>query len=111
MTITQPLFNINWLDFSLLTSTEEVEAIANLNLFPNPGKGLFHLEGQLKEKQNVEVQVFDLLGQVVWQKSLRDVAQLSEPIDLMRLPAGNYLIRLQLEDGRIVQKKAIKMEP
>ena len=34
--ITQPQFNLNWIEFSTVTSTEELEAFAQLDVFPNP---------------------------------------------------------------------------
>ncbi|MFM8371611.1 MAG: carbohydrate-binding protein, partial [Bacteroidota bacterium] len=72
VTITKPLFNMNWIDFTYLTTaTQETASLEGLSVNPNPGYSLFTLKATLTEKQTVEMQVVDMLGQPIISKSLR----------------------------------------
>ncbi len=107
--ITAPLFNINWFEFSFLTSSEELE-FANLDIHPNPNAGLFNLSGELKESQNLTIQVYNLLGQPVWTKQMDQTTILEELIDLRNVPDGSYLLTIRLEDGSIRTEMIVKMK-
>lgn len=106
--ITQPLFNMNWFEFSSLNSTEEPEQIRGLELYPNPGSGLFYLQGKLKEKQDVEITIYDILGQPIRQSTLNGVTHLQETVNLLAYPDGHYLLAIRLEDGTIQTLSFVK---
>ncbi len=97
--ITQPLFNMNWFEFSSLNSTEEPRQIRGLKLYPNPGSGLFYLQGKLKEKQDVEITIYDILGQPARRRALSGVTHLQETANLQGYPDGYYLLAIRLADG------------
>ncbi|MCO6493413.1 MAG: carbohydrate-binding protein [Phaeodactylibacter sp.] len=98
--ITQPLFNMNWFAFSILSPTEEPEQIQGLELFPNPGAGQFFLRGSLPERRNLEITVYNLLGQPILEKRLPGVAKLQEKIDLDGYPDGLYWLSIRIQDGK-----------
>lgn len=110
VTITAPLFNMNWFDFTFLTDTEEPSLFENLTMYPNPGDGLFTLKGNLKESQDMEVRVIDLLGQTKLSKTLKNVSQLQEVLDLGAFPAGQYFVILRGDNGAIYREKLLKVE-
>ena len=60
--ITEPQFNLNWIDFSPVTSNDDLENFTSLNIFPNPTEDLFFIEGKLKASQDISFEVTDLLG-------------------------------------------------
>jgi len=105
--ITQPLFNMNWFEFALLTATDNPHIQANIKLFPNPGAGLFNLEGAIDHKQGVEIIIYNLLGQPVWKKSFPGVIQLRELINLQPFPAGYYMLMIRVEDGSVYTRKIV----
>ncbi|MEM6344738.1 MAG: carbohydrate-binding protein [Bacteroidota bacterium] len=107
MLITQPLFNMNWFEFTFLTEIERPEDILKFKLFPNPNDGLFELEVSLAERQNLEIIVSDLLGHQIQRKSLAEVITVQERLDLRALPKGYYLLRMRLEDGSIYTQKLL----
>jgi aryl-phospho-beta-D-glucosidase BglC (GH1 family) len=107
--ITQSPFNLNWLDFNLLTT--EVDAprpLAEVAVFPNPGTGLFFLQGKLQQRQPIRIVVHNLQGQCIWQESLKDLQELQETIDLSRFPDGIYFLNVYLADGTTSTQKLLK---
>ena len=63
------------------------------------GSGLFYLQGKLKEKQDVEITIYDILGQPIRQRMLSGVTNLQETANLLDCPDGYYLLAIRLEDG------------
>ena len=106
--ITGSQFNLNWFEFSFLTSTEDPEAIVGLSAFPNPNNGLVNLEGSLNEAQDLEIVIYNLLGQVVLTRSLENAIEIKELLDLSAVPEGNYIITIYPEQGPPQVKKIIK---
>lgn len=104
VTITKPLFNMNWFEFTRVTSINISEEFEELKLFPNPGSGFFTLQCTLKEKQNLKIKVFNLAGQAVYSKVFHNVWQLNENIDLKGFPNGNYSLKFELENGNVFGK-------
>ena len=107
--ITQPQFNLNWIDFLPLTSSEDLESFTSLNVFPNPTNGLFFIDGKLKTNQDISLEVNDLLGRTVFTKQINRVEVFQEEIDLSGFPDGNYFVRILLENGAIETRKLVKM--
>jgi endoglucanase len=107
--ITQSPFNMNWSQFTLLsTSTEETDLVERLKVFPNPNTGLFSLEGSLMERQNLEIQIHNLLGQSIWKESLRSITDLRKTIDLRSFPNGSYLLSIRTADGEVYTQRIVK---
>ena len=106
--ITQPLFNLNWFEFTFLTSTEEAKEITDLKLFPNPGSGLFSLQGTLTHRQDLEINIHNFLGQTLISKKLKQVAKLNEALDLSAFPDGSYFVKIQTENGNVYTQKLVK---
>ena len=75
------LFNINWFEFSFLTSTNDILPIADFQLFPNPVKESFLVKGTVAKKQQVRLQLVDLLGQVLLTKELGEVQTFQQTIN------------------------------
>ena len=110
VTITKPLFNMNWFDFTYLTTaTQEPASLEGLSVYPNPGYSLFTLQATLTEKQNMEMQVVDMLGQPIISKSLKGISSLQETLDLSAFPAGQYFVILQAGNGALFTEKLLKL--
>lgn len=85
-------------------STESFETSLTLNVYPNPARDVITLDADQQWIQ--EVTIYDLNGRLVYQENQINVHQHS--IDLVNLPAGNYLIYVSTENERAV-KKLIKL--
>jgi hypothetical protein len=105
--ITQPLFNINWLQFTFLTSVEELNQIQDLTIFPNPFKGIFTVKGNLENSQLVELKVYNSMGQQLYNKAIHPHTSFDERIDLSNFPPGNYYLVIRLENGDAYREKLI----
>lgn len=99
LSITQSPFNVNWMDFTLLSNTREVESDSPIKMFPNPSQGWLRLEGELENTQNVEIAIYNTLGQQVMSKMVESTSQIQEQLDVSHLPNGHYIVTSSLENG------------
>jgi len=77
--------------------------VVKLTLSPNPANGLTQLELMLKHDEPFIVSMTDALNRQLFMQT-HDTASLSLPIDLRALPAGTYLLNVQLPGGLITRK-------
>jgi len=81
----------------------------SLNLFPNPSQGRVFLRGDLPAKEDVTVRVYNLMGEVVWQKDLEGVLEMREELDLKGLANGQYLVDVRTIEGNVWRGKVLKI--
>ncbi len=99
LTITQPLFNINWMDFDLLSSTNE--EILSFDIYPNPVGDLLILG--LSPKKFKRALIIDVAGQQ--HMGLNNVRK---SFNVSSLLPGYYILRLEDEEGRVYVSSFIK---
>jgi agmatine/peptidylarginine deiminase len=82
----------------------------NLNLFPNPSKGIVCLELNLEYGSSVQASVFNGLGQKVGQFSpgLLNTGNKKLFLDTSTLPTGLYTVSVESEQGRKSLKLGVK---
>lgn len=85
------------------------EALANgsLSIYPNPSNGFFTIDIQNTQAENMEVAVFNLLGQQVAQIHNRYTDHLTSEINLSQHAAGTYIVQCKVGE-QVVFKKYIK---
>ncbi|GAB3841267.1 hypothetical protein GCM10028821_47780 [Hymenobacter jeollabukensis] len=84
----------------LITSAHSAAADAAVQIYPNPSTGLVQVQGRY-----THAVALDALGRTVWEQP---AAQAGQPqLDLRRLPAGVYLLRLTLPDGRVGSQRVV----
>ena len=66
----------------------------NINVFPNPSNGMVYVCAESQQVQ--ELQVFDLSGRMILQKSINET---EFSIDLSGYNAGTYILRLTTRNG------------
>jgi endoglucanase len=109
--ITQSPFNMNWLEFSFLTSTgDPFSNSLEVKVFPNPSEDIFNLQATIKETQNVQVEIFNLNGEMIQSKTLVEISVIQESISLNSFPSGLYFLVLRLEDGTLFSSKLMKVK-
>lgn len=81
-----------------LNSTVSVENsyLNKLRVYPNPASSSLTVDGISAEK-GVEIRLFDLQGRKLI--SAQPMGENQITLDISQLPAGSYLLRLQLADG------------
>ncbi len=80
-------------DCDILLRAEEVTS-PKFSLFPNPSNGTWKLETQVSTS-NIEIQVMDLHGKIVWEKQYLDAG--ATEIKLKSAPSGIYFARIKVE--------------
>jgi hypothetical protein len=110
--ITQAPFNMNWLEFSLVTSNENIynNSFTEVKVFPNPSQDIFNLRAEIKEMQNVQLDIFNLNGKIIQSKTLVETTAIQETISLNNFPNGLYFLVLRLEDGTAYSSKLVKVK-
>lgn len=79
------------------TSVADVSPTPDIQIFPNPGSGIVQISG-LDEYQGYQVQVLDLSGRLLTESH-------SSPfVNLEKLPAGVYLLRISGKDFQLTRK-------
>jgi len=78
-----------------------------LTVYPNPSKGIYNLDMSFNTPQDVTVMVYDMMGNKIMDKLLKNVSVEINKIDLTDKPNGIYFITAQSKDKRL-SKKLIK---
>ena len=84
----------------MIDITDVEESTANINLYPNPTSGLLNIEGQ----GTMHITVTNLLGQTLQETT----SEGSTTLDLSCYESGMYLIRIETENGVMVQKVNVR---
>ncbi|MCB0638168.1 MAG: T9SS type A sorting domain-containing protein, partial [Lewinella sp.] len=90
-------------------ATQDVTA-SQLQVFPNPTKGLVTVNLGAFAEQPATLDVMDLNGRLVLRRTLGVIDHTTEQLDLSGQPAGVYLLRLRTEGG-IVALQQIVLTP
>jgi hypothetical protein len=85
----------------------EVAGIKDLEIFPNPNDGTFHISADFPNTTELTIQVRNLTGQTVYSSNEGQVAGNTVfPIDLQEQPAGIYIVSL-VSEGKAVARQII----
>jgi len=107
--VTQAPFNLNWIDFDLITGVDELNnSSVDISIWPNPTTDQLQLKVTLEESQDVAINVFDALGKLVFQQQLTNVFMIEEVISTTDLADGLYILNIQSQNHQLQSKKFIK---
>ena len=81
---------------------------ALLSISPNPSSEQVELNLNLPSVQNVNINLYNLTGQLVESRQLGQVQTIREMFNIVNLPAGIYLVAVQSEGAALALKKLIK---
>jgi len=87
-------------------SAKEIEGLVSVGLFPNPTNGNVNLIAQLERPQDVQVIIYNYLGEKVYADQ-SESANIDLDLDLSNLAIGNYIVQLRTNDGMHTQKLQI----
>ncbi len=102
--MTDSEFNINWVEFDLVTSVEEADAAGAFSVYPNPSDGLFLIEN-LKNFDINKIEVYDVLGRLV---KFENGDEFSGTIDLSAQVDGAYFMKISTESGELFSQRLLK---
>lgn len=90
-----------------ISSTQLPAAVRQFSLTPNPTRDVLVLTLELQNAQRTVISMTDTSGQTIFNQT-RQAPSIILPIDVQSLPAGTYLLMVQLEGGSIT-RKVVKM--
>jgi hypothetical protein len=91
------------------TASNGSEKIESLSIFPNPARNFFNItfsDGLIGDQVNV--QVYNTLGQQVIERSFNNTGNFNERIDASSLTSGLYLVKISDGDVSNTRKLVIK---
>jgi endoglucanase len=108
--ITQPLFNLNWLEFDYPSSSEALNNMdSDIKLYPNPVKGVFNIEIDITQKQYAEIKIFNNQGMEIARKELKDYSgYYITSFDVKELLPGIYYLQISIDERKIIKKIIIE---
>jgi hypothetical protein len=101
-------------------STSEVETVTlpdnvgrlsaalNISVYPNPCNGEFKLEWKGERARDLDIEILNMNGKLVYRNAFWNVASVHELIDLAGEPSGMYLLRVRSDDRISIHKLMIR---
>ena len=86
-----------------ITSTDEFDLLSDVKVFPNPNEGTFEVSIQAQESTEVEMEIFNTLGQSVLKDKFRINGGINNRnVDMEDSASGVYLLVLRRSEERRV---------
>ena len=79
----------------------------DFKIAPNPAKDIATLNFEALQGQNFTLDLYNNLGQLMFQKTYKAANDIQETLDISNLESGLYLVNIRLEDGQQLSKKLI----
>jgi subtilisin family serine protease/PKD repeat protein len=80
-------------------SIRSISLIDELILYPNPATTKVTLELRLNKTTDIQLSVFNAVGQIMWSRDYKDFNAGSEQISVDNFASGVYFIRVQAEES------------
>ena len=78
------------------TSIFDLELNSGLGVYPNPNSGVFDIQIELEEINDVKLTIRDILGRIIWdEKFMPESLKVSYKANLGELAQGNYQLHMQ----------------
>ncbi len=102
------LFNMNWMEFSIITSSVDLQEPELISISPNPGPGIYELRASDLATDTYMLDVFSPKGELILHELISSTSAFAKSIHLTDHPDGTYILRLQGRSGYVWQEKIIK---
>ena len=108
------LNNSGFTSFQYFTTLSSIRITAgddnlsdNLNIYPNPTRGVFNISFVSDEVDNFEITVVDAFGKVISiEENQAFVGEYTKQLDLSEYPRGIYMVQIRTEDS-FVSKRVV----
>jgi hypothetical protein len=105
----QTYFKDMTLDYTpATTGLENVTGNQALSVYPNPSTGDFYINFASEEKGNVNLNIVDVSGRIVYEKQFSVSELINYPMQLSDLKTGIYILKLSVNTKEIQQKIVIQ---
>ena len=93
--------------FQHLSELKEEQLINNLDVYPNPSRDIFNVTFESEVKQNIELRVVNLLGEILFKENLEKFeGKYSTSFNLIEYSKGIYMFELDSKNG-VINKKIV----
>ena len=92
------------LDNPFFVAVDDVELDNGVSVFPNPSTGLVNIDNRLVEDAISRVQVFNTLGQIIFDQPMNIAAGDLQSLDLSNQAEGIYYLNIQADKAQITRK-------
>tara|TARA_B110000908_G_scaffold105196_1_gene123896 strand:- start:188 stop:739 length:552 start_codon:yes stop_codon:yes gene_type:complete len=113
-TICDSSFNSNsswstWNFFTTLSGiriTEgDINLGVNLNIYPNPTRGLFNISFIAEKIDNFDISIVDAFGKLVYNEDKQDfIGEYTKQLDLSDFPRGIYTLQIRNQDSFVSKR-------
>ena len=86
----------------------EIETVAGINIYPNPAVNTINLSAEFTKNSNLNINITNLAGQVVYTKDLGNTSSLKQQIDISNLPKGMYFININFDGKTNIYKISVQ---
>ena len=94
---------------TIKVSAANFEDPYSLQLFPNPSTGQFFLKAKRVQDKVINVEVLNMAGQLVFRSGKKQGANdYTQPINLDKMAAGIYAVKIMIDDKTYVRSVMIK---
>lgn len=110
VTITDAIGCSVTLDVNIIAVGIEDELVAGLNKFdvyPNPNSGLFTIDIELAERDDLQIYLLDLQGREVYANEEKAALNYEKNIDVSRLATGLYMLKVATSKGAVFKRVII----
>ena len=84
------------------------ELFGGITLYPNPSTGIFNLEINSFESSNVSINIFDILGRIIYEKDVKNVLGFNQVVDLSSVKKGTYLMYVYVGNHKKIKRIIVK---
>jgi hypothetical protein len=92
---------------SVVSSSQEIAILDNLDILPNPSNGFFSVKLQLSELAQTQVDIYDATGQLVQTSTASLSNSPSFSFDLRDRPAGLYFLKIMVGESYTTRRIVI----
>ena len=85
------------------------EALTNsFKMYPNPTEGEFELMFNLNETKDLNIEIINIIGDIVYAKRFTEVKDQTVKFDLSDMSAGVYFVTIQSENEKVSKKIVLR---
>ena len=106
--------NISPIDGSIinkvfLAQQEDVNLAVNLNIYPNPTKGIFNISFVSDEVNSFKLTILDAFGKLIEMENKEMfVGEYTKQVDLSEYPRGIYMVQIKTNNSFITKRVVVQ---
>lgn len=96
------------IEAGLDVSVNEIVSLEETKVYPNPNRGTFTVELNASKTSEVEIEIYDLVGKIVYQQKLGQLSGNTYHEINAEIPSGIYMLRVSNEETQKVHRISIQ---